>query len=308
MKSTPMILLLAASSFAAYAQTAAKPATAKPATASSPAKTATAAKTGATAARPAASAAIKLPPGVPPVKGLLKTAFSLRYQDSVLGVGKEAESGKLCKVLYTGYRAADGVSFDSSEEHRLPLKDKDGKPVLGEDGKPKLDAPQPMAFPIGMGRVIPGFDQGFAGMKEGGKRRIFIPYQLAYGTRDMPAHGTEHPGIPPKSDLIFDVQLVSVEDMPAPPSRPGMGGMMPHPMPGANAPRPGTPGAPAAPGSPAVPARPAFAPAPATPSASAAAPAASAPTATPATATKPAAAATPSAPAATATPAAPQSK
>ena len=58
--------------------------------------------------------------------------------------------------------------------------------MLGDDGKPKLGDPQPMPFPQGMGRLIPGFDQGFGGMKVGGKRRLFIPWQLAYGARGRP--------------------------------------------------------------------------------------------------------------------------
>src|SRR5208337_4496486 len=129
----------------------------------------------------------------------------------------------LYKVHYTGYRAADGVKFDSSYDHPgQPLKDKDGKPILGDDGKPKLGDPQPMPFPQGRGGAIMGFDQGFAGMKAGGKRRIFIPWQLAYGTRTIPDHGADHPGIPAKSDLIFDVELVEVSEIPAPQGRPGM--------------------------------------------------------------------------------------
>ena len=61
-----------------------------------------------------------------------------------------------------------------------------------------------------MGRVIPGFDYGLEGMKIGGKRRIFIPWQMAYGTaRSRPSRppGLTGPGIPAKSDLIFDVEL-----------------------------------------------------------------------------------------------------
>jgi peptidylprolyl isomerase len=142
---------------------------------------------------------------------------------------------------------------------------------MGDDGKPKLDVPPPMPFPQGMGRVIPGFDQGFDGMKIGGKRRIFIPWQLAYGAKGRPGPDKDHPGIPEKANLIFDVELVDVSEMPAPPQRPPMGGM--RPMPGA--PHPGTPGAP--PQAPA-PAAPGAAPKPATPAATApAAPAASQP-------------------------------
>lgn len=238
MKNTSLMLLLAAGALVAQAQTTAKPTTAGAKTSTSAART---------GVRSATAPAVKLPPGVPPVKGLVKSAFTLRYQDVVVGTGKEVESGKLCKVLYTGWRAADGVKFDSSDEHRLPLKDKDGKPVLGEDGKPKLGEVEPLPFPHGLGRVIPGFDWGVQGMKVGGKRRIFIPYQMAYGEKERPGQA-EHPGIPAKSDLIFDVELVGVDDMPAPPQR-----MMPHPMPGQKpgaqivpGVKPATPAAPAA--------------------------------------------------------------
>jgi peptidylprolyl isomerase len=295
MKKTALILMLAASVAAAAAQTPAKPAT-------------TAAKPATTTAKPAATG-IKLPPGVPAARGVLKTAFSLRYQDTKIGTGAVAEPNKLYKVHYTGWLAADGRKFDSSYDHpRQPVLDKDGKPVLGDDGKPKQADPQPISFPQGFGRVIPGWDQGFEGMKIGGKRRIFIPWQLAYGAKGRPTNDPKNPGIPPKADLIFDVELVDVTDMPMPPNHPGMGGM--HAMPGGMAPRPGTPaapGTPAQPGAPkpaATPAAPGAAPnaaAPATPAAPAA------PNATPAPAAAPAPAA-PSAPAAPANPAQPQPK
>jgi peptidylprolyl isomerase len=303
MRHSALILYLAAATVAATAQTPTKPA-APASTASHPAT---------------ASTAIKLPPGVPPVRGIVKTAFTLRYQDIKIGTGAVAEPNKLYKVHYTGWRAADGVKFDSSYDHPgPPVMDKDGKPVMGDDGKPKRGDPQPMTFPQGMGRLIPGFDQGFAGMKIGGKRRLFIPWQLAYGTRDMPARGADHPGIPPKSDLIFDVELVDVTDMPTAPNRPGMGGMpggrpMPpgaQPRPGAT-PSPGAPGATPAPSAtraPGAAATPSAAPAPA-PQTAPAAP----PPATPAPATptpQPAAPAAPPAPAtpAPAAPAPPQSQ
>jgi peptidylprolyl isomerase len=264
MRYTAIALLLAASAFSAAAQTPAKPATT---TAPHPA---------------AASSAIKLPPGIPPVRGIVKAAFTLRYEDYKIGTGAVAEPNKLYKVHYTGYLASDGHKFDSSYDHPgQPERDKDGKPVMGPDGKPKMGEPQPMAFPQGMGRLIPGFDQGFEGMKIGGKRRLFIPWQLAYGARGRPGPDAAHPGIPPKADLIFDVELVDVTDMPTPPQRPGMGGMpggrpMPPGTPPGTAPRPAAPGsAPgaSAPGSSASPQTPATAPATTTPPPATAAPA-----------------------------------
>ena len=261
MKHTALILLLAAGIAAAGAQTTAKPAT-KPATATKPAS----------AAHPAAGA-IKLPPGVPAVKGVRKELFALRYQEILMGSGAVAEPYKMYKVRYTGWLAADGKKFDSSYDHPAsPVLDKEGKPVMGEDGKPKQEAGQPISFPAGMGRVIPGWDQGFEGMKVGGKRRLFIPYELAYGERGRPGPDPAHPVIPAKADLIFDIELVDMTDLVMPANHPGMMPGM-RPMPGM-APRPAAPAAaPAAPATPAALAQPANPTAPAAPATPPAAPA-----------------------------------
>lgn len=195
---------------------------------------------GTTHATTHATTASTLPPGIPRVAhGPLATAFSLRYEDIKVGTGPVAEPNKLYKAAYTGWLAATGVKFDSSADHPAqPIIGHDGKPEMGPDGKPKTAPGQPMIFPQGAGRLIPGFDQGFAGMRIGGKRRLFIPWQLAYGTREMPSHGPDHPGIPAKSDLIFDVELVDVLELPEPPVHPGMGT---HPIPGGVPSRPTTP-------------------------------------------------------------------
>lgn len=241
MKRTALILILAASTAAAIAQTHSKP-------------VAVAHK----------AAAETLPAGIPPVKGAEKTLFTLRYQEIKIGTGAEAEPYKLFTVQYTGWLAADGHKFDSSYDHpRPPVLGKDGKPVMGADGKPEQGPAEPIRFPDGFGRVIPGFDQGFAGMKVGGERRLFIPWQLAYGAMGRPGPDAAHPGIPAKADLIFDVELVGVTDMPMPANHPGMmggmGGM--HSMPGMH-PMPATPATPAAapqttaPATPATPAQP----------------------------------------------------
>ncbi len=215
-------------------------------------KAATAPKPVAKSAAPAAGAA--LPAGIPRVRGIVKTAFSLRYEDIKLGTGAEAEPNKTYHVLYTGYLASNGYKFDSSEDHRIPLRDKDGKIETGPDGKPKLGDVEPLVFPQGFGRLIPGFDQGFNGMKIGGKRRLFIPWQLAYGAHGRPGPDPAHPGIPAKADLIFDIELVDVTEMQMPQGHPGMGGM-PHPgaplPPGHPAVTPGTPAPAAQPAAPA---------------------------------------------------------
>jgi peptidylprolyl isomerase len=251
------ILLLAATTVAASAQTTAKPTTA----ATKPTATAATAQRASTAQKSAVpTSALKLPPGVPPAKGIVKTEFALRYEDIAVGTGALAEQNKMYKVHYTGWLGAngrpdDGTKFDSSFERRTPVMDKDGKPELDADKKPKLSDPhpEPFVFPQGFGRLIPGWDQGFGGMKIGGKRRLFIPWQLAYGAQGRPGPDAAHPGIPPKADLIFDVELLDVTDLPTPPNHPGMMGA--HPMPGGGTPHPATPAETAKPATTAAPAQ-----------------------------------------------------
>src|SRR5246127_2976415 len=132
-----------------------------------------------------------LPPGIPPASGKLESAFALRYIDIKPGDGAEAQVGQFYTVHYTGWLASDGTKFDSS-----------------------LDRSEPITFQQGVRGVIPGWDYGFAGMHVGGKRRLFIPYQLAYGERGRP------PVIPPKGDLIFDIELVAASDTEPPPPPP----------------------------------------------------------------------------------------
>lgn len=240
----------------ASAQSTPKKAAAPASTAKS--STAASAKHVSGAAKSSASAfEYKLPADEKRIPGIPKIALAVRYQEIKIGTGPVAESGKMWHVKYKGWRAADGVVFDQTADHRQPILDKDGKPEMGPDGKPKLGEPQPMAFPQGMGHLIPGFDYGISGMRIGGKRRVFIPWQFAYGQRNIPDR-PDHPGIPAKSDLIFDVELVDVTD--APPMPPmGMHGMPIRP----GVPPPGTPGAPATAPKPGTPATP---PAPSTPS------------------------------------------
>jgi peptidylprolyl isomerase len=215
MNRTIAIVLIAAAG-AAYAQTAAKPVTR-----TAPAK-AVATRPAAHSA-PAAAGAVKLPAGIPPATGPVVTAFSLRWQEIKIGAGPDAKPRDIYKVHYTGWLAADGRKFDSSFDHPgQPIMDKDGNMERDEKGQVKLSGPQPISFPQGTGRVIPGFDQGFTGMKVGGKRRIFIPWQLAYGALGRPGPDAANPGIPPKADLIFDVELVEQSDLTMPPNHPMM--------------------------------------------------------------------------------------
>ena len=128
------------------------------------------------------------PPGVPKVTGTPKSLYALRYIDTLIGTGELAQPRKYYTVHYTGY-LTDGTKFDSS-----------------------VDRGTPITFPYGAHQVIPGWDTGFQDMHVGGKRRLFVPYQLAYGESGRP------PVIPAKADLIFDVELVGMSDTPpAPP-------------------------------------------------------------------------------------------
>jgi FKBP-type peptidyl-prolyl cis-trans isomerase len=104
----------------------------------------------------------------------------LKVEELVQGSGDEAVAGKKVSVHYTG-TLTDGSKFDSS-----------------------LDRGRPFDFPLGGGRVIKGWDQGVAGMKVGGKRRLTIPPDLAYGERGFP------PVIPPNSTLVFEIELLAV--------------------------------------------------------------------------------------------------
>ena len=169
-------------------------------TATTPKKTTTTtthrATTPAAAPKPAENPADN-PPGVPKVEGTPKPLYALRYIDTVIGTGPLAESRKYYTVHYTGW-LTDGTKFDSS-----------------------VDRGTPITFPYGARQVIPGWDTGFEGMHVGGKRRLFIPYQLAYGETGRP------PVIPAKADLIFDIELVDQSDTPpepkpapAPPTQP----------------------------------------------------------------------------------------
>jgi peptidylprolyl isomerase len=129
-----------------------------------------------------------LPDPIPAVHGTPRTAFALRYVDMAQGTGDLAAPRRCLYAHYTGW-LTNGRKFDSSRD-TLP------------DGHPR----PPLAFPQGARRVIAGWDAGFEGMRVGGRRRLIIPYQLAYGELGRP------PVIPPKSTLIFDVELMGVAD------------------------------------------------------------------------------------------------
>jgi FKBP-type peptidyl-prolyl cis-trans isomerase FkpA len=113
------------------------------------------------------------------LSAMTQTASGLHFMDLVAGEGDEAVPQRTVTVHYTGW-FLDGEKFDSS-----------------------LDRGQTFDFLLGAGQVISGWDEGVAGMRVGGKRRLVIPPNLAYGAGGRP-------GIPPNSTLVFDVELFGV--------------------------------------------------------------------------------------------------
>ena len=116
---------------------------------------------------------------------MVKTPSGLQYEDTRVGTGASPKAGQTCVMHYTGWlwvNGTKGAKFDSS-----------------------FDRGKPFEFPLGMGRVIKGWDEGVATMKVGGTRTLLIPPDLGYGARG--AGGV----IPPNATLIFDVELVGVK-------------------------------------------------------------------------------------------------
>ena len=108
------------------------------------------------------------------------TVTELKMEDTKVGTGDEAVTGKNVTVHYTGW-LTDGTKFDSSKDHG-----------------------QPFTFQLGAGQVIKGWDQGVVGMKVGGVRKLTIPPSLGYGANG--AGGV----IPPNATLVFEVELLAV--------------------------------------------------------------------------------------------------
>jgi FKBP-type peptidyl-prolyl cis-trans isomerase len=106
----------------------------------------------------------------------------LQIEDIVVGTGNSPKQGQTVVVHYTGW-LTDGTKFDSS-----------------------LDRGEPLEFEIGVGQVIQGWDVGVASMKVGGKRKLTIPPELAYGNEDV-SDGL----IPANSTLIFEVELLDLK-------------------------------------------------------------------------------------------------
>lgn len=129
-----------------------------------------------TAAAPAAVTAPAAPSGSAP-----GSVTTLLKEDVKVGKGAAAKSGDKIRVHYTG-KLLDGTKFDSS-----------------------LDRNEPFELTLGAGMVIKGWDEGIVGMKVGGKRKLTIPSNMAYGPSGHP------PVIPPNSPLVFDVELLEIE-------------------------------------------------------------------------------------------------
>jgi FKBP-type peptidyl-prolyl cis-trans isomerase len=119
-------------------------------------------------------------PSPEPKAKVVTLASGLKYQDLKVGTGLAAKKGDKLRVHYTGWLAKGGKKFDSS---------------VGKD---------PFEFTLGQGDVIKGWDEGVAGMKGGGKRKLLIPAKLGYGARGA---GED---IPPNADLVFEVELIKI--------------------------------------------------------------------------------------------------
>lgn len=115
---------------------------------------------------------------------MITTPSGLQYEDTVIGQGAEAQNGHYVTVHYTGWLYQNGqlgAEFDSSKNRNEPFE-----------------------FPLGDGMVIRGWDEGVAGMKVGGTRKLVIPPDLGYG--EYGAGGV----IPPNATLLFEVELLGV--------------------------------------------------------------------------------------------------
>ena len=134
---------------------------------------------------PAATATPGDKTGPPPLSGEpTVTASGLGIIDIVVGKGAQPKKGDKVSIDYIGW-LSDGTKFDSS-----------------------LDRGTPLEFTLGVGQVIQGSDEGIATMRVGGKRRLIMPGDLAYGEKGRP------PYIPPNAELTFDVELLEVKQGP----------------------------------------------------------------------------------------------
>jgi peptidylprolyl isomerase len=130
---------------------------------------------------PVCSAKAKAKAAHPVSYKIVTTKTGLKYQDIVVGKGAMPKVGQTVTVDYVG-KLTDGTVFDASANHGGTFD-----------------------FAIGVGQVIPGWDQGVISMKVGGDRKLIIPPGLAYGATGAP------PAVPANATLIFDVKLIAVK-------------------------------------------------------------------------------------------------
>jgi FKBP-type peptidyl-prolyl cis-trans isomerase len=131
----------------------------------------------------AGEADLKSKPKVP--KGSGSPPSDLVVEDLIAGKGKRARSGDTVRVQYVGVLFKNGKEFDASWRNSGPGA--------------------VFSFSLGGNQVIPGWDRGVVGMREGGRRKLIIPADLAYGAKGYP------PDIPPNATLIFDIDLKRVD-------------------------------------------------------------------------------------------------
>lgn len=129
----------------------------------------------------AAQEKVKTPKKPAPKEKIVTTKSGLKYVDLKVGKGASPKAGQMVTVHYIG-TLTNGKKFDASRDHGSPFE-----------------------FPIGQGRVIKGWDEGVMTMKVGGKRKLIVPPNLAYGERAM------GDVIPANSTLIFEVELLGVK-------------------------------------------------------------------------------------------------
>ena len=133
----------------------------------------------------AAIMSLALSAAKPPLPAFTTTPSGLQFVDMRPGQGKTPATGAVCSVLYRGWlynNSTRGKMFDSAQDPRKPFR-----------------------FPLGMGQVIPGWDEGVKTMKVGGKRVLVIPPALGYGDQGA------GDAIPPGSTLLFEVELLAVK-------------------------------------------------------------------------------------------------
>jgi FKBP-type peptidyl-prolyl cis-trans isomerase len=118
-----------------------------------------------------------------PTTTMIENVTELQITDTVVGTGEVAAQGDTVTVHYVG-TFTDGRQFDASANH----------------------SPSGFSFPLGTNQIIQGWNQGVAGMRVGGKRRLVIPPALAYGEQ-----GTPGGAIPPNATLVFDIELIGVQ-------------------------------------------------------------------------------------------------